>query len=75
MARRMRVKGQKDKQRSSRIYKDKYPHSPLQLVVTVLKLNNIRLACQTTLGRLLCLTENVGVQTQFVKSHSSIAKR
>jgi hypothetical protein len=37
MARRRTVKEQKDKQRSSRIYKDKYPPSPLKLVVTVLK--------------------------------------
>jgi hypothetical protein len=33
---RRRVKGQKDKQRSSKIYKDKFPASPLKLVVTVL---------------------------------------
>jgi hypothetical protein len=65
MARRRTVKGQKDKQPSSRIYKDKFPLSPLKLLVTVLKWNNIRLVCQTTLARFLCLAVNVGVQIQF----------
>ena len=76
MVRRRTVKGQKNKQRSSLIYNDKYLLSPLQLVVTVLKLNNIRLVGQTTLARLLCLVENVCVQIQFgKKSQFSIAKR
>jgi hypothetical protein len=52
LARRRTVKGQKDKQLSSRIYEDKFLHSPLKLVVNVLKWNNIRLVCQTTLARL-----------------------
>jgi hypothetical protein len=71
MARWMTAKGQKDKQRSSRIYKDTFPPSPLKLVVTVLKWKKtIRLVCQTTLARLLYLTENVGVQIQFGKKVS-----
>ena len=70
MAQRRTVQGQKDKQRPSRIYKDKFPPSPLTLVVTELKWNNIRLVCQTTLARLLCLAENVGVQIQFGKTIS-----
>jgi hypothetical protein len=70
MAQRMIVKRQKDKQRSSRIYKDKFPPSPLKLVVTVLKWNSIRLVCQSTLARLLCLAENVGVQIPFGKKVS-----
>jgi hypothetical protein len=67
MTQRSTVKEQKDKQRSSRFYKDKYPPSPLKLVVTVLKLNNISLVCQATLARFLWLTENVGVKIQFGK--------
>jgi hypothetical protein len=59
MARRRTVKGQRDKQQSSMIYKGTFPPSPLKLVVTVLKWNNIRLVCQTTLARLLFLAENV----------------
>jgi hypothetical protein len=59
MARRRTVKGQRDTQRSSMIYKGTFPPSPLKLVVTVLKWNNIRLVCQTTLARLLFLAENV----------------
>ena len=70
LARRKTVKRQKDKQRSSRIYKDRFPPSPLKLVVTVLKWNNIRLVCQTTLARLLCFAENVRVQIQFRKKVS-----
>jgi hypothetical protein len=66
----MIVKRQNDKQLSSRIYKVKLPPSPLKLVVTVLKWNNIRLVCQSTLARLLCLAENVGVQMQFGKKVS-----
>jgi hypothetical protein len=69
MARRT-VNGQRDKQPSSRICKDKFSPSPLKLVVNVLKLKSIRLVCQTTLARLLCLVENVGVQIQFEKKVS-----
>jgi hypothetical protein len=36
-SRRRTVKGERDKQRSSRIYEDKFSTSPLKLVVTVLK--------------------------------------
>jgi hypothetical protein len=76
LARRRTVKGKRDKQRSSRIYEDTVSPSPLKLVVTVLKWNNIRLVCQTTLARFLCLVKNVWVQIQFEKkSQSSIAKR
>ena len=64
----MTVKGQKDKQRPSRIYKDKFiPPSPLKLVVTVLKWNNIRR---------VCFAEKNGVpNTIWEKNQSSIAKR
>jgi hypothetical protein len=68
--RRRTVKWQKDKQRSSRIYNDKFPLYPFNIVVTVLKWNNIRLVCQTTLARCLCLAEHVGVQIQFWKKVS-----
>ena len=70
MTRRRTVKGQKDTQRYSRIYKNKFSPSPLKLVVTVLKLITGWLVCQTTLARLLCLGENVGVQIQFGKKVS-----
>jgi hypothetical protein len=55
------------KQRLSRISENKFTPSPLKLVVTVLKWNNIRLVCQTTQARLLCLAENVGVQYNLGK--------
>jgi hypothetical protein len=58
------------KQRPSRISENNFSPSPLKLVVTVLKWNNIRLVCQTTLTRLLYLAENVGVQIQFGKNVS-----
>jgi hypothetical protein len=60
LARRRTVKRERDKQRPSRISENKFPPSPLKLVVTVLKWNNIRLVCQTTQATLLCLAENVG---------------
>jgi hypothetical protein len=61
------------KQRSSLIYNDKYLLSPLQLVVTVLKWNNIKLVGQTTLARLLSLVENVCVQIQLLTGASKLS--